>query len=104
MSSVSRVLNGHPDVSEHVRNVVNTAVDELGYRPDVLAQGLRLRKTLSVGFTVSDIGNPVLASAVTVPSGGCAGRATRSRSRTPRASPSSTPRTSACSGSGESTA
>ena len=65
MSSVSRVLSGHPDVSPGMRDAVNAAVHELGYRPDLLAQGLRLRKTLTVGFTVSDIGNPVLASAVT---------------------------------------
>lgn len=65
MSSVSRVLSGHPDVSPGMRDTVNAAVHELGYRPDLLAQGLRLRKSLSVGFTVSDIANPVLASAVT---------------------------------------
>jgi LacI family transcriptional regulator len=65
MSSVSRVLSGHPDVSPKMRDAVNAAVGELGYRPDMLARGLRLRKTLSVGFTVSDIANPVLASAVT---------------------------------------
>ena len=65
MSSVSRVLSGHPDVSPKMREAVNAAVVALGYRPDILAQGLRLRKTLSVGFTVSDIGNSVLASAVT---------------------------------------
>jgi len=65
MSSVSRVLSGHPDVSPKMREVVTAAVSELGYRPDMLAQGLRLRKTLSVGFTVSDIANPVLAAAVT---------------------------------------
>ena len=65
MSSVSRVLSGHPDVSPKMRDVVNAAVNELGYRPDMLARGLRLRKTLSIGFTVSDIANPVLASAVT---------------------------------------
>ncbi len=65
MSSVSRVLSGHPDVSLKMQEAVNAAVSELGYRPDMLARGLRLRKTLSVGFTVSDIANPVLASAVT---------------------------------------
>ncbi|MDQ3161636.1 MAG: LacI family transcriptional regulator, partial [Actinomycetota bacterium] len=65
MSSVSRVLSEHPDVSEGMRLAVMTAVDELGYRPDLLAQGLRRQRTMSVGFTVSDISNPVLASAVT---------------------------------------
>jgi LacI family transcriptional regulator len=65
MSSVSRVLSGHPDVSPKMRHVVMEAVRELGYRPDMLAQGLRRGKTFSVGFTVSDIANPVLAEIVT---------------------------------------
>jgi LacI family transcriptional regulator len=65
MSSVSRVLSGHPDVSPQMRRVVMAAVRELGYQPDMLAQGLRSGKTFSVGFTVSDIGNPVLAEIVT---------------------------------------
>src|SRR5436309_2886755 len=65
MSSVSRVLSGHPDVSPKMRQVVMSAVRELGYRPDMLAQGLRRGKTFSVGFTVSDIANPALAEIVT---------------------------------------
>ena len=65
MSSVSRVLSGHPDVSPNMRNIVMAAVRDLGYQPDMLAQGLRRGSTFSVGFTVSDIGNPVLAEIVT---------------------------------------
>lgn len=65
MSSVSRVLSGHPDVSPRMRQIVMTAVRELGYRPDMVAQGLRRGKTFSVGFTVSDIANVVLAEIVT---------------------------------------
>lgn len=64
MSSVSRVLSGHPDVSEPMRRRVMTAVDELGYLPDMLAQGLRSRTTYSVGFVVANIANPVLAGAI----------------------------------------
>jgi LacI family transcriptional regulator len=65
MSSVSRVLSGHPDVSEEMHETVMRAVQELGYAPDMLAQGLRTRRTMSVGFAVSDISNPVLAETVT---------------------------------------
>src|SRR6476660_7731070 len=65
MSSVSRVLSGHPDVSPKMRQVVMDAVRDLGYQPDMLAQGLRRGKTFSVGFTVSDIANPILAEIVT---------------------------------------
>src|SRR5213082_1578211 len=65
MSSVSRVLSGHPDVSPKMRERVLAAVDELGYKPDLLAQSLRRRETLSVGFVVGDISNPLVAEIVT---------------------------------------
>lgn len=64
MSSVSRVLSGHPDVSATMRDRVNAVVEELGYQPDLLAQGLRRRQTRSVGFVVGDIANPLLAEIV----------------------------------------
>ena len=64
MSSVSRVLSEHPDVSTAMRERVLAAVEELGYRPDLLAQGLRRGATLSVGFLVGDIANPLLAETV----------------------------------------
>jgi len=65
MSSVSRVLSNHPDVSPRMRARVLSAVDELDYKPNLLAQGLRRRETLSVGFVVGDISNPLLARIVT---------------------------------------
>jgi LacI family transcriptional regulator len=65
MSSVSRVLSGHPDVSPRMRRLVMDAVRELNYQPSLLAHGLRLGKTFSVGFAVSDIANPVLAEIIT---------------------------------------
>jgi LacI family transcriptional regulator len=65
MSSVSRVLSGHPDVSPAMSEKVMRAVDELDYRPDILAQSLRRRETLSIGFVVGDISNPLFAEIVT---------------------------------------
>jgi LacI family transcriptional regulator len=65
MSSVSRVLSGHPDVSPKMRAAVLESVRQLSYQPDMLAQALRRGKTFSVGFTVSDIANYVLAEIVT---------------------------------------
>lgn len=65
MSSVSRVLSNHPDVSERMRETVMAAVEDLGYVPDMLAQGLRRQKTFSIGFVASEIANPVLAEAIT---------------------------------------
>ena len=64
ISSVSRVLSGHPDVSPAMRQRVLAAVGELEYEPDFLAQSLRRGQTLSVGFVLSDISNPLLADIV----------------------------------------
>jgi LacI family transcriptional regulator len=64
VSSVSRVLSGHPDVSPAMRERVTTAVEKLGYQPDILAQSMRLRATKSIGFVVGDISNPLLAQIV----------------------------------------
>lgn len=61
MSSVSRVLSNHPDVSVRMRRKVLAAVEELGYTPDLLAQSLRRGATYTVGFVVGDISNPLLS-------------------------------------------
>ncbi|HTX62041.1 MAG TPA: LacI family DNA-binding transcriptional regulator [Acidimicrobiales bacterium] len=60
-SSVSRVLSGHPNVSEVMRNRVADAVAALGYEPDLLAQSLRRGASRTVGFVVGDISNPLLS-------------------------------------------
>jgi LacI family transcriptional regulator len=61
MSSVSRVLSGHPDVSQAMRDRVTAAVEELGYEPNMLARMLRRGATQTVGFVVGDISNPLLS-------------------------------------------
>jgi LacI family transcriptional regulator len=61
LSSVSRVLNKHPDVSASMRTRVLAAVEELGYEPDLLASSLRRGSTRTIGFIVSDIVNPLFA-------------------------------------------
>jgi LacI family transcriptional regulator len=43
--TVSRVINGRPDVSAATRGRVQTVVDELGYRPSALARSLVHRRT-----------------------------------------------------------
>jgi LacI family transcriptional regulator len=64
ISSVSRVLSGHPDVSTQMRERVLSAVRRLEYEPDFLAQSLRRGQTLSVGFVLADISNPLMADIV----------------------------------------
>lgn len=62
ISSVSRVLSDHPDVSPEMRDRVLQAVNEVHYEPDFLAQSLRRGATLSVGYVVGDISNPLIAT------------------------------------------
>ncbi len=62
ISSVSRVLSEHPDVSLEMRERVLAAVNQLEYEPDFLAQSLRRGATLSVGYVVGDISNPLIAT------------------------------------------
>lgn len=63
-SSVSRVLNDHPDVSMEMRARVMRASDRLGYQPDFVAQSLRRGATTTIGFLVRDISNPLFADIV----------------------------------------
>jgi LacI family transcriptional regulator len=65
ISSVSRVLSGHSDVSPEMHDLVMEAVTALGYQPNMLAAGLRSQRTLSIGYVVSNISNPILADIVT---------------------------------------
>lgn len=64
LSSVSRVLNGHPAVSESLRQRVLSAVAQLDYQPDFTASSLRRGSTMTVGFLVRDIANPLFADMV----------------------------------------
>lgn len=62
IASVSRVLSGQPGSSPALAKRVLDAARTLGYTPNVLARGLRLRTTRSIGFVGSDITNPLVAS------------------------------------------
>lgn len=62
LSSVSRALSGHPDVSATMKARVETAARELGYEPDLLAQSLRRGSTRTIGFAMRDISNQLFAN------------------------------------------
>lgn len=64
LSSVSRVLTNHPDVSPRMRERVLKAVTGLGYEPHFIAQSLRRGRTNTLGFLIGDISNPVMADVI----------------------------------------
>ncbi|MSW43960.1 MAG: LacI family DNA-binding transcriptional regulator [Actinobacteria bacterium] len=62
VSSVSRVLGNHPDVSPEMRVRVLQAVQACGYQPNSVAQSLRRGVSMSIGFVVGDISNPLMSA------------------------------------------
>ena len=61
LSSVSRVMSGHSDVSPDMKDRVEKSILALGYEPDFMAQSLRSGKTRTIGFIIRDISNPFYA-------------------------------------------
>ena len=64
IATVSRVLNGNPNVSEKTREKVLRVMDELGYTPNVFARGLGLDTMQTIGIMCSDSSDPYLAGAI----------------------------------------
>lgn len=62
--TVSNVLSGKAVVREETRQKVLTAIDELGYRPNLIARGLRKGKTSILAIVVPTIANPFYADIV----------------------------------------
>ena len=47
IATVSRVLNGNPNVSDKTRAKVMDVIEQLGYTPNVFARGLGLKFLLA---------------------------------------------------------
>lgn len=56
--TVSRVINGAPNVNPATRERVERTIVELGYVPNVVARSLRSKRTRTLAFVVPDITNP----------------------------------------------
>ncbi|MFB9680219.1 substrate-binding domain-containing protein [Streptosporangium vulgare] len=57
-TTVSHALNGRRPVADETRRRVLAAIDQLGYRPNVLARGLRTSRSQTIGLIIPDITNP----------------------------------------------
>ena len=55
MATVSRVVNGNPNVKPTTRKKVLETIERLGYRPNAVARGLASKKTTTVGAIIPDI-------------------------------------------------
>jgi DNA-binding LacI/PurR family transcriptional regulator len=57
-TTVANALKGKSNISEATRQRIIQYAEEVGYRPNVLAQGLAKRKTFNFGFILPTITNP----------------------------------------------
>lgn len=61
MATVSRVVNGNPNVKPATRKKVLEVINQLGYRPNAVARGLASKKTTTVGVIIPDISSTFFA-------------------------------------------
>ncbi|KLA47621.1 hypothetical protein P869_08515, partial [Ligilactobacillus ruminis S23] len=62
MATVSRVVNGNPNVKPATRKKVLEVIDRLDYRPNAVARGLASKKTTTVGVIIPDVTNVYFSS------------------------------------------
>ncbi len=60
-TTVSHIVNNTRFVSDEIRQRVQAAMDELGYRPNTLARSLRRGETHTIGLILPDSSNPYFA-------------------------------------------
>ncbi len=60
-STVSRVINGNPNISRETAKKVFFAINQLGYTPNALARSLKTKKIQTLGMLIPDIANPFFA-------------------------------------------
>lgn len=61
VKTVSNVVNGYVHVSERTRSLVQHAIDELGYRPNLTARSLRSGRSGVVALAVPELDVPYFA-------------------------------------------
>lgn len=55
IQTVSRVVNDHPDVAADTREKVQEVIEEVGYRPNVLARSLISQRSYTIGVVIAGL-------------------------------------------------
>ena len=66
IATVSRVLNGSPNVSAKTKEKILRVIDEEGYTPNVFARGLGLNTMKMIGILCTDVSDIFYAKAVSI--------------------------------------
>lgn len=66
VSTVSRALDPahHSRVKDATRRHIEAVADRLGYRPDMVARGLKSGRTATIGVIVADLGNTFITPVI----------------------------------------
>jgi LacI family transcriptional regulator len=67
VSTISRVLHDSSKkykIGDETRERIRKVAEDLGYRPNSLARGLRLQQTNEIGIVVPDISNPFFSALI----------------------------------------
>jgi len=63
-ATVGRVVGGYGTVSGKTKDRVQRAIEELGYSPNIVAQGLRSKRTKTIAVIIGSVSNSFFASMV----------------------------------------
>lgn len=64
VTTISKAINNHPDISRERREQILAMADEMNYIPNAMASNLRMRSTRFIGLIVSNNANPYFAEVV----------------------------------------
>jgi transcriptional regulator with XRE-family HTH domain len=103
VGTVSRVLNAPTTVRPATLEKVRAVIDRLGFQPDPRAQNMRRRTTMTIGFIINDITNPMHSNVFKAAEAELRPTASRSTWSTPAASRTARRRRSTCSSAAAST-
>ncbi len=64
ISTVSNVINGYDNVTKQTRDKVEAAVNKLKHKPNVIARGLKTKRTRVIGLIIPTVDNSFYSSVV----------------------------------------
>lgn len=62
VSTVSRALQNHPDISEPTKELVRDCARRLNYKPNLMASNLRTNKNTTIGVVIPELNHHFFAS------------------------------------------
>ena len=62
VSTVSRALQNHPDISESTKELVRTCAREMNYKPNLMASNLRTSRNTTIGVVIPELNHHFFAS------------------------------------------